>query len=266
MSENSYFSDIKNHLPAKIVEKTEYFDVLDSTNNYLKRRAHELKSGIVIADCQTAGRGRLGRSFISPKGCGIYLSVLFSPDCETDAITPLTCCTAVKVSDAIYNICGVKPAIKWVNDLIIGTKKICGILVETIINPTAGRIAIIIGVGVNVNQSVSDFPEELRNTASSIAAETGNTFDRALLAAEIIKNLENMCENWSGNFEKYLNPYKESCVSLKKDAFIICGEKTEHVYVEDIDDSFGLIVRYPDGRLETIRNGEVSVRGLYGYT
>ncbi|MBR7081298.1 MAG: biotin--[Oscillospiraceae bacterium] len=265
MTENGYFSDIKSHLSADLSDKIEYFDVLDSTNDYLKKRVSELQSGIVIADCQTAGRGRHGRGFISPSGCGVYVSMLFRPDCAISDLTPLTCCASVAVSEAIENVCGVKPAIKWVNDLILGTKKVCGILTETVITPGKDGAAVIIGVGVNVNKPQSPFPEQLRDIAASIDAAAGVHTDRARLAAEIIKKLDAICENIPDSFKKYLKPYRKACISLQKNAVLVRGGKNEPVYVEYIDDDFALVVRHADGSLETVRSGEVSIRGLCGY-
>lgn len=265
MTENGYFSDIKSHLPADLSDKIEYFDVLDSTNDYLKKRVSELQSGIVIADCQTAGRGRHGRGFISPSGCGVYVSMLFRPDCAISDLTPLTCCAAVAVSSAIENVCGVKPAIKWVNDLILGTKKVCGILTETVIDPYSDIASVIMGIGVNVNEPPSPFPEQLRDIAASIDAAAGVHADRALLAAEIIKKLYSLRENIPDSFKKYLEPYRKACISLQKNAVLVRGGKNEPVYVEDIDDDFALVVRHSDGSLETVYSGEVSIRGLCGY-
>lgn len=265
MTENGYFSDIKSHLTADLGEKIKYFDVLDSTNDYLKKRVSELQSGIVIADSQTAGRGRNGRDFMSPSGCGVYVSMLFHPYCAISDLTPLTCCAAVAVSEAIENVCGVKPAIKWVNDLILGTKKVCGILTETVIDPYSDSASVIMGVGVNVNEPPSPFPDELRDIAASIDAAAGMHTDRSLLAAEIIKNLEQMSKNWRVNLKKYFDFYKKSCISLQKNAVLVRGGKNEPVYVEDIDDGFALVVRHADGSLETVRSGEVSIRGLCGY-
>ena len=156
-----------------------YADVT-STNELLLQMARDgaPDGQVILSDAQSAGRGRAGRGFVSPPGMGIYLSYLVRPDQEKgeslriEDWLPLTACTAVAVADAITEVFDVTPDIKWVNDLLLHDKKICGILVQSDLDPQSGDVrGMVIGIGVNVWQRPEDFPEELRETATSIGYE-----------------------------------------------------------------------------------------------
>ena len=174
------------------------FDSVDSTNNVLKDLASKgaVSGTVVIADQQTGGKGRRGRSFASPSGAGIYLSYLFKPDSGFDKISDLTSWTAVAVSDAIRSAYGLDSQIKWVNDLLMNRKKICGILTEVTVEGESGFIdTCIIGIGVNVNED--NFPPEISEIATSISMENGGKkFVRAELAAEIIRSMDKLAAKW----------------------------------------------------------------------
>ena len=138
----------------------------------------------MLANEQTRGKGRRGRAFASPQDNGIYLSILFHPDTLPTDIVEITAWTAVATNNAIEEVCGVRAGIKWVNDLVIDRKKICGILTEMSVESESGYIQyLIIGIGINVNGQAEDFPAEIRSTATSLAMETGKTHSRAALAA-----------------------------------------------------------------------------------
>ena len=173
------------------------FESVDSTNTVLKGLASGgAPSGtVVIADHQTGGKGRRGRSFESPSGVGIYLSYLLKPESGFDKISDLTSWTAVAIADAIKNAYGLDTQIKWVNDLLMNRKKICGILTEASVEGESGYIdTCIIGIGVNVNES--EFPSEISEIATSLSIENGGKkFFRAKLAAEIIKSMDILKDN-----------------------------------------------------------------------
>ena len=258
-------------LPDKLSADLYVFDSVDSTNNVLKEMAGKgAPSGtVVIADHQTGGKGRLGRSFSSPAGVGIYLSFLFKPDSGLNRIADLTSWTAVAVCDAIYNAYGIDTKIKWVNDIVLNRKKICGILTEATVEGESGMIDnCIIGIGINVNES--SFPEELSQIATSISLENGQkTFDRSKLAAELIRSLNDIRYRWPDD-PYYLNRYRKSnitagsrIVAYPRLAENSTGRPGTAV---EINDDFTLNVRFDDGSTEDLRSGEVSVRGLYGYT
>ena len=147
--------------------KIQAFESLDSTNNYLKKLASggAAEGTVVIADEQTAGRGRMGRSFASAPGCGIYMSMLLRPEgCTADCAPGLTAVAAVAVCRAIEKVCGRAPGIKWINDLYLRGKKICGILCESSVKDGRVNYAVL-GIGLNVTTRAEEFPEELRETA-----------------------------------------------------------------------------------------------------
>ena len=175
---------ITSRLSAERAERVAFFGETDSTNRRLSELAAQgAPAGtVVIADSQTAGRGRLGRSFSSPPGRGIYLSYLARPQGGIEAAGELTARTAVAVRRAVSEVCAVAPGIKWVNDLVLGGRKICGILAETS-GGTGGGI--IVGIGINVCGAAADFPPELRQTVSTVEEQTGRAQNRGALAAEI---------------------------------------------------------------------------------
>ena len=247
------------------------FDSVDSTNNVLKDLASKgAKSGtVVIADHQSGGKGRRGRSFTSPSGVGIYFSYLIKPESGFEKISDLTSWTAVAVADAIKNAYGLDSQIKWVNDLLMNRKKICGILTEVTVEGESGFIdTCIIGIGINVNET--SFPAELSEIATSISIENGGkVFERARLASEIIKSMDKLKETWPDN-TYYLERYRELNITVgsKITAFPQMAENGQGRTGEAvaINEDFTLKVKFDDGSVSDLRSGEVSVRGLYGYT
>lgn len=245
---------------------------VDSTNKYLKGIAYDgAPSGtVVIADHQTAGRGRLGRSFHSPSGCGIYLSYLMRPSISPELVSRITCWAAVAVANAISSVCGVTPSIKWVNDPQINGKKISGILTEMSIESETGSISsVVIGIGINVNENPSVFPEEIRNTASSIRHETGKTEPilRSLLASELIKELDIMSSRFPEAHDEYLTSYRKLCSTVGLEVSVVSAHNHESEIPRlgkaiAVNDDFSLKVRMSDGHEEDLRSGEVSVRRI----
>lgn len=250
------------------------FDSVDSTNNVLKDLSSKgAPSGtVVIADHQTGGKGRRGRSFMSPSGVGIYLSYLLKPEAGFDKISDLTSWTAVAVADAIKNAYGLDSQIKWVNDLLMNRKKICGILTEVSVEGESGFIdTCIIGIGVNVNETLSDFPAEISEIATSISLENdGKKFFRSKLAAEIIRSMDKLSSNWPDGSSYYLERYRDLNITVgsKITAYsqMLENGKGRMGTALAINDDFSLKVEFADGSVSSLRSGEVSVRGLYGYT
>ena len=235
-------------LPDAVIPNVHVFDSVDSTNNVLKDMARNgAPSGtVVIADHQTGGKGRRGRSFSSPKGVGIYFSYLFKPESGFDKISNLTSWTAIAVSDAIFNAYGIDSQVKWVNDLLMNRKKICGILTEVTVEA------------------------EISQIATSISLENGNkVFDRSKLAAELIRSMGDISYRWPDD-EYYLNRYRKSNVTVgsKIVAYPQLAENSQgrSGTAIAINEDFTLKVKFDDGSVEDLRSGEVSVRGLYGYT
>ena len=263
-------ADIRDLLPPvrTVGREVRCFGELGSTNDYVKRIALEgaLDGTVVVADSQTAGRGRMDRSFQSPKGKGVYLTALLRPDLPPERLLPVTALAGVAVCDAVEEVCGVRPQLKWPNDPVLAGRKLCGILTEMGMDPETGRPWLALGVGVNVLQQPEDFSPEVRDMAGSLAM-AGYAVGRAALAAGLIAALDRLYDALlSGEFAAWLTAYRRDCVNLGKTVQLIRPDGfRETAEAVGVDEWFGLMVRYPDGRMETIRSGEVSVRGLYGY-
>lgn len=244
------------------------FGEVDSTNTLLKKIAREGSPAgtVLVADRQTGGRGRLGRTFLSPGGVGVYYSALIRPDCAPQALMHLTCAVAVAMCDAVEAAFGFRPRIKWTNDLVVGTKKLGGILTELGLDPKTGRVDhAVIGIGINCNQLEADFDESIRPIATSVRMETGRTADRNLLIAEMTRALAKMDKLLLTHRDAMLEQYRSDCMTLGKQVSILRGDEVRHATALDIDDEGGLIVRYDSGEIAAVTSGEVSVRGLYGY-
>ena len=236
---------------TKIVGRTlDCFESVDSTNSYLKRIAAEgaPDGAVAVADEQTAGRGRRGQ--LAP-----------------EKILPLTALGAVAACDAVERTCGVRPQIKWTNDLVLNGKKLSGTLTELSLEGESGALQYaVIGIGVNCNNASEDFPPEIRDVATSLYLETGKRVQRAALAAALIEELDKLyAALQSGDTASYLTAYRRDCLTLGREVQLLWQNVKEKVTALDVDDQFGLVVRRADGTVETIRTGEVSVRGLYGY-
>ena len=235
------------------------FPTLDSTNLELKQEAADgaPEGRVCIAEEQTAGRGRLGRSFLSCPGVGVYLSVLLRPRCKPEKLMTLTAQAAVAVRRAILSACGVAPDIKWVNDLLLGGKKICGILTELSVEADIGRVAYaIVGVGVNCSQALSDFPPELQGIAGSIFSQTGTVVDRSRLSAEIIRELSALPQlDWR-------DEYRKACVTLGKEVLLLQNDAHIPATALDVGTHAELLIRYADGSTGSVQSGEVSLRNL----
>ena len=244
-----------------------WFETIDSTNS----RAKELSAQgapqgtVLIADHQTGGRGRRGRSFHSPAGTGIYMSVLLRPNCRPQELMHLTCAAAVAVCDAIESSCGIRPGIKWTNDLVWGQRKLAGILTELGLSPHGTVDYAVIGIGLNCCQEESDFPEEIRSIAGSLHSVTGNVIHRESVAAAMMDALFRMSEELLSHRDRILNRYRSDCITLGKEISVVKADgSVRHGTAIDIDAEGALVVRFDNG-IETVNSGEVSVRGMYGY-
>jgi BirA family biotin operon repressor/biotin-[acetyl-CoA-carboxylase] ligase len=256
------------YLPAGRIGTVECLETVDSTNDYLKLRAQAgAPDGLVaVANEQTRGKGRLGRAFSSPADKGVYLSMLLRPEGAPADIANITALVAVEMAGAMAAVSGVTPGIKWVNDLVLNRKKVCGILTEMSVEGETGRIQhAVVGIGVNVREAAEDFPPEIRHIATSLFMETGKEISRARLAAEMIARLDRLRAAWPEKRSEYLLPYRELCVNIGLEIRFTQNGVEHTAVAEDVDGDFGLVARLPDGGRVTLKSGEVSVRGLYGY-
>lgn len=240
-------------------KKILFYPVLDSTNTTAKQLAEEGASHgtVVIADCQKSGRGRLGRIFHSPVGIGIYMSVILRPTFSTELSNLLTACTAVSTAKSLSQFCENNIKIKWVNDLFISNKKVCGILTEASVSCESRSINyVIIGIGINVRGTKENFPEELKNIVTSLEEEGSKKINRCILAAEILNNLEIELEHMSDR--KFLNEYRERSNLIGNEVVIVngIGNNIEGIAV-GIDDNASLLVKMHDGQVKTISSGTV---------
>jgi BirA family biotin operon repressor/biotin-[acetyl-CoA-carboxylase] ligase len=262
--ENTMLSQILSRLPGHPwYDRIQYFDTIDSTNTYAKKLAMEGAAAgtVIIAGRQTAGRGRLGRSFSSPENMGIYLSVILRPNCKPTDIMHLTCATGVAALEAIA-----RPdvGIKWTNDLVMGKRKLGGILTELSVDPATGNVAwVVVGIGINCCQKSWDFPEEIRHMACSLGMEDRS--DVMNLMVDLIEALHRMDRDLLSKKADIMSSFREKCVTIGSQISVVRGDDIRHGTAVAVDDEGGLLVQYPGGGSEIVTSGEVSIRGMYGY-
>lgn len=243
-------------------------DSVDSTNNYLKKLADEgaPHGTVVLCDQQTGGRGRRGNSFLSPAGKGLYMSALLRPELPPMDVIDLTAWIAVAVCDAVEQVIGERPGIKWTNDIILRQKKLCGILTELSLEGESGALNYVVaGIGINVSQSAEDFGPEVSQVAISLEQALSRPVRRADLAAAVIRALDRLDRDFPAKKAEYLERYRADCLTTGHEVRLIQKGETRIAFAESIDDDFALVVRWPDGTRETVTAGDVSVRGLLGY-
>ncbi len=235
------------------------FDCIPSTNTYLKEIA---KSGasegtVVISRSQSNGKGRLGRSFFSPGGTGIYLSLLLRPDSSCDNALSITVCAAVAASEAIESVTGVSAKIKWVNDIYCNNKKVCGILTEGQIDPITPHLSFaVLGIGINVHPPKDGFPKELSDIAGSILPYSENEDIPNRLTAVF---LDNFIEKYRHLGDKsFLDSYRHRSNLIDKRVRVLNSDTVGTV--AGIDEDFRLLLRLDDNSILPLSSGEVSVR------
>lgn len=240
-------------------------DITDSTNNDAKKIASHENFGygtVIFAKEQTAGRGRMGHSFYSPKESGLYMSLILSGEnCKINGqINPaaITATAAVAVCNAVEKTCNISPKIKWVNDLFYKGKKICGILTEGNISSNSGEISqIILGIGINLRSFQQSLPEDIKNIAGSLECDQINI---NLFAANIIFQIFSLTQNINENWLAILQEYKDKSLILGK---FVNGKDAngynEKLFVHDIDKDAALLVENDKGEKFTINSGEISI-------
>lgn len=255
-------SEIRKALPEKYRNINVYlYDQIDSTNRAAKGITDDstLNGTTLIADTQSAGRGRLGRSFVSPAGSGLYMSIILQKDLPREKAVNITTMTAVAVCRAIEKLTGMDTQIKWVNDILVGGKKVCGILTEAQMDIDIQRInRIVVGIGLNISTKTESFPEELRGIAGSLYGNGISPFSRNRFAAEIIAEVLDGADKIETG--EYMDEYKKKCFTVGKRVFFeMDGVRYEGEAVR-IGDNCELIVRLDGGEEIPVSFGEVSVR------
>ena len=242
-------------------------DETDSTNTELKRRAlaGAAEGLALIARKQTGGRGRQGRSFLSPEG-GLYLSILLRPPLDPTRAVDLTAWAAVALCDGVEEACGVRPSIKWPNDLLLSGRKLCGILTEMEVEGESGQLRwIILGMGTNNRLEADQLPPEVAAAAASLSGQ-GLSVRLTDLAACQLRALDRMYRDFlAGNRARSLARHPADCATRERQVVLLRRGTQEEVFAQEVDDQFRLVVRHADGSLEAVSSGEVSVRGLLGY-
>ena len=243
------------------------FDEIDSTNNVIKKAAEEgaPHGTLAVADYQSGGKGRRGRSWVSPHGVGIWMSILLRPEnLPPSHASMLTLVCALAVAGGIREVTGLGAGIKWPNDIVVNGKKVCGILTE-MSSEMESIHYVVPGIGINCN--TKEFPEELKGTATSLLLETGAPVKRSRLVGAVMKALEGYYAAFmeTGDMSALLETYNSMLVNRQKEVRVLEPGKEYTALALGIDASGALLVRKEDGQTEAIISGEVSVRGIYGY-
>ena len=250
---------IKDGLDTEFIgQNVVYYDETDSTNNEAKRNSDMPDGTLFISEIQTGGKGRLGRAWVSPKGIGIWMSLLLKPHILPQDVAQITLVAGMATARSVG--CGAK--IKWPNDVVIGSKKICGILTE--MSAEIERVNYIVpGIGINVN--TESFPDELKEKATSLYIESGKKFERYKIVQRFLKEFEILYKKFiEGGIAAITDDYRELCVTIGKEVSVIYPNRTINGRAIDINDNGELIVETDNGIIE-VDSGEVSVRGIYGY-
>lgn len=262
------YEEIAPFLKTKFIgRKIKYFASLDSTNIKAKDLAAdgEADGAIVISEEQTMGKGRLGRSFISPKGKGIWMSIILRPDIE-----PLSASIITQIAAAALNLAAaemeIQTYIKWPNDIILNNKKVCGILTEMSAELTNINY-VILGIGINANLDKNDFTEEVTKKATSFKEEAGKKISRQELLAKVLNHFEVLYEDFiiNDNIENTIKVCRENSILIGREINVIKRGTAIKAKAIDINDNGLLVVEYENGKTEELISGEVSIRGLENY-
>lgn len=252
---------VMTFLEASSPFKLEYHRCIDSTNN----RARDLAENnaddwtVVLAGEQTAGRGRMGRSFYSPSSSGIYMSIVVRPRCDVKHANMLTIAAAAAVAESIEAVLGVTVNIKWVNDLFVTGRKVCGILTEASVGVEEQTLRYaVVGIGINVAPPEDGFPEALDHVATSILQSAPDTEIRNRLVAKILTRFKPYADNLL--LREYLPVYRERLIVIGKNVTLHRGRDIEEVFVRELTDDGTLVVETKDGLQKEIASGEVSLR------
>ncbi len=247
---------------SNFIKKVIHLGKTGSTNMYAK--SHEFSENTLItADSQTSGKGRSGKSWASPEGCGIYMSMVLFPDVKAAEIMQLTLICGIAVCEALGRICDTGFKIKWPNDIVFEGKKVCGILTECVCEGMNVKKAIC-GIGINVN--THDFPADIQDTATSLFLLCGKKFERETIIKDILEIFEKyyLMLTQKKGISDIIEGYKQLCVNIGREVVTtgnpqICGTAT------GISENGELIITDKSGKNLAVNSGEVSVRGIYGY-
>ncbi len=260
-SDNDYLNEysVVQHLTTRdIGRKIDVFKSIDSTNNFAKSLAQldAVHGTTVVSEVQTQGKGRMGRSFHSPIGMGIYMSVVLRPKLSVEHSLLITSCAAVAVAEAVELVTGLECKIKWVNDIYVGNKKLCGILTEASVNVEQGGLDYaVVGIGLNVQNTT--FPKNISDIATSIYLETGKKFSKSLLAAEILNKLEEHLDKIQD--KSFIEDYRKRSNLIGRRIEITQGDAVTQAVCIGIDEICRLLVRYDNGEEKALMSGTIRI-------
>ncbi len=250
-------------------DRVTVLETVDSTNTLAKQLAAEgaPHGTVVVAEQQTGGRGRLGRSFASPAGVGVYLSVILRPNAPPGELMHLTAMAAVAAVEAVEMACGLRPGIKWTNDLVLDRRKCAGILTEMSLQAESGLVDYaVIGIGTNCNHGDKDFPPDVRPMAVSLREACGRPVERSRYAAALIRQLSMADRALLGpGRADWMARYAAGCITVGQDVQVVSGGAVRPAHAEAVTGDGALVVTWEDGTRSIVNSGEVSIRGMYGY-
>lgn len=261
------YEEIEEYLDTDFMGRNiHYFDSIDSTNKKAKEMALGEKEGtVLVAEEQIGGKGRLGRTWISPKGKGIWMSIILKPKVDPMKVAKITLLGAAAVTKALNNL-NIRSQIKWPNDILIDGKKICGILTE--MNCELNMINyVVMGIGINVNLDANEIPEDLRGKATSVKISEGKEINRKELLANILNEFEELYLSFrdKDDLSYAIDICRKNSALIGKEIRVIKGEEIKLGKALDINEEGQLVVEFENGVVENVYSGEVSVRGLEGY-
>lgn len=247
--------------PKVVGRDIHVFEKTTSTNDVIEKFARDgMKEGVVVfAEAQTKGRGRLGRHWISPARKGLWFSVLLRPDLRPQEATQLTVAAATALRRAIHHFTALPVQIKWPNDILIHGRKVAGILTE--LSAELDRVRhVILGIGVDVNLAVAEFPSELRKTVTSLRQELGSAVSRPELATELLRALdEDYARIGAGQFSAEADEWEKHCTTLGQQVVINIGDRKLRGRAEALDNDGALLLRTEHGHLERVIGGDVTL-------
>ncbi|MBQ1992276.1 MAG: biotin--[Clostridia bacterium] len=265
MKDNSTINQniLTENLKTKwLAKKLVYLPDVDSTNQEVKRIASDYPHGTaVVAEYQTTGKGRLGRIWSSPKGTGLWFSILLKPEIAPEQLAGITLACGLGVCKAIRQYTGLNALIKWPNDIIVGNKKICGILTE--MKAEADKIIYAVaGIGINVN--TAEFDEDIKHKATSLSIEANTAVDRAELFKEIMLCLEKSFDDYFSEPDSAISDeYIKLCATLGRNVAVARGNTTFNGKAVGVEATGDLLVEISDGTVIKVSSGEVTVQGIY---
>lgn len=249
---------IEKYLDAKTNVVLDVRQSVTSTNVLMKEYVQEKEGYVLAASEQTGGLGRLGRSFQSPQDTGIYFSILLKPHIAHEDITLLTVMAAVAVAEAIEKYTEKQPGIKWVNDIFVDEKKVCGILTQASFSmENFDPEYVVVGIGINVYEPQGGFDEAIKNIAGAIQKERVSDLKNKILA-EVLNRYMYYYQNFET--KEFVKAYQDRSFVVGKDVYVVSGDNKVKAKAKAVDDACHLVVEYEDGRTEALSTGEISIR------